>query len=267
MCLQRPRARRERRGAEPPTRDPPGLRAERRPSPGCRVLWGCSAPARRAARRGDRRHRHRRRVPSARFETIGGENDVPVADNLGPFEPERYFDGARVREQASAAELKTFYLDPLGIDRRDCWVTDVVKVFLFKDGHREKYDRLGVTPPRGYARERFEEIALKSIPWIERELDVAEPKLVITLGAEIAGLLRGVSSPPKRNALLGPVPTPLQFGNLEVPCVHLAHPGIVMRRGDGVRNPWPRLHAEEHVPKLREWLVSHGLVRPAHVSP
>lgn len=205
--------------------------------------------------------------PSARFETIGGENDVPVADNLGPFEPERYFDGARVRVQASAAELKTFYLDPLGIDRRDCWVTDVVKVFLFKDGHREKYDRLGVTPPRGYARERFEEIALKSIPWIERELDVAEPKLVITLGAEIAGLLRGVSSPPKRNALLGPVPTPLRFGNLEVPCVHLAHPGIVMRRGDGVRNPWPRLHAEEHVPKLREWLVSHGLVRPAHVSP
>lgn len=38
--------------------------------------------------------------PSARFEVIRGENDVPVGDNLGPFEPERYFDGARVRTQA-----------------------------------------------------------------------------------------------------------------------------------------------------------------------
>lgn len=35
--------------------------------------------------------------PSARFELVDGENDVPVGDNLGPFEPERYFDGARVR--------------------------------------------------------------------------------------------------------------------------------------------------------------------------
>lgn len=198
--------------------------------------------------------------PSARFETVGGENDVPVGDNLGPFEPERYFDGARVRVQASAAELKTFYLDPLGIDRGSCWVTDIVKVFLFKDGHRDKYRRLGVTPLEGYERERFEELAIKSLPWIEKEVAVARPKLVITLGAEIAGLLRRVSNTQKRNALLGPVPAKLEIGTTEVPAVHLAHPGIVMRRGDDGRNPWPRLHTDEHIPKLREWLASEGIV-------
>ncbi len=197
--------------------------------------------------------------PSARFETVGGENDVPVGDNLGPFEPERYFDGARVRVQASAEELKTFYLDPLGVDRRDCWVTDVVKVFLFKDGHRDKYSRLGVPHPEGYERERFEELAIKSLPWMEKELMVARPRLVLTLGAEIAGLLRHVSNPQKRNALLGPAPTKLQIGPIDVPAVHLAHPGIVMRRGDDGRNPWPRLHTDEHIPKLREWLASEGI--------
>ncbi len=50
--------------------------------------------------------------PSAQFESVGGENDVPVGDNLGPFEPQRYFDGSRVRTQASADELADVYLDP-----------------------------------------------------------------------------------------------------------------------------------------------------------
>ncbi len=199
--------------------------------------------------------------PSARFETVGRENDVPVGDNLGPFEPERYFDGARVRVQASAAELKTFYLDPLGLERGHCWITDIVKVFLFKDRHREKYERLGVAPPPGYERERFEELAIKSLPWIEQELAVARPKLVITLGAEIAGLLQGVSNPQKRNGLLGPVPTKLQIGKIEVPTVHLAHPGIIMRRGDDARNPWPQLHTNEHIPKLRAFLLTAGTPR------
>jgi hypothetical protein len=96
--------------------------------------------------------------PSAQFESVDGENDVPVGDNLGPFEPQRYFDGSRVRTQASADELAEFYLGPLGVRRSECWVTDLVKVFLFKEGHREKYVRLGVTPPTGYEREHFEDL-------------------------------------------------------------------------------------------------------------
>ncbi len=58
--------------------------------------------------------------PSAQFESVGGENDVPVGDNLGPFEPQRYFDGSRVRTQASADELAEVYLAPLGIERSAC---------------------------------------------------------------------------------------------------------------------------------------------------
>jgi uracil-DNA glycosylase len=72
--------------------------------------------------------------PSARFGVMGGKRDVPMADNLGPFEPERYFDGERVRLQNSAAELDKHYLVPLGVRREECWITDLVKVFLFKDG-------------------------------------------------------------------------------------------------------------------------------------
>jgi uracil-DNA glycosylase len=194
--------------------------------------------------------------PSAQFETVGAQNDVPVGDNLGPFEPQRYFDGRRVRTQASADELAEFYLAPLGVERSECWVTDLVKVFLFKEGHREKYVRLRATPPARYERERFEELASRSLSWIERELELARPKLVITLGAEIAGIVRGVASPTRRNALLGPGITPVRLGANEFPSAHLAHPGIVMRKGDGSKNPWPRLHEREHIPALKAALAS-----------
>ncbi len=196
--------------------------------------------------------------PSARFEAIGGERDVPVGDNLGPFEPERYFDGERVRTQASADELAEFYLKPLGIDRSQCWVTDLVKVFLFKEGHRAKYERLGKKTPAGYERERFEELAERSLPWIEEEIAVARPRLVITLGAEVAGIVRGVRSSAARVALLGPEVHDVLVGARKLPVrmVHLAHPGIVMRKGgDGSKNKWPNLHSNVHVPALKERLA------------
>ena len=70
--------------------------------------------------------------PSARFAAIGSERDVPVADNCGPFSTERYFDGSRVRTVNSGAELEEAYLEPLGLSRDQCWITDLVRVFLFK---------------------------------------------------------------------------------------------------------------------------------------
>lgn len=131
-----------------------------------------------------------------------------------------------------------------------------MKVFLFKEGHREKYKKLGAVPPAGYGRERFEDLARLSLPWLERELRVAQPKLMITLGAEIAGLLRGVRGQERRNELLGKEPSTITVGETSVMTVHVAHPGIVMRKGDGERNPWPQRHSGEHVPELRAWMAA-----------
>ena len=51
--------------------------------------------------------------PSSRFVAFGGLVDVPAGDNLGPFESERWFDGLRVRAQASARELVSCMVNPL----------------------------------------------------------------------------------------------------------------------------------------------------------
>lgn len=196
--------------------------------------------------------------PSARFAAISGHRDVPFADNMGPFEPERYFDGQRVRTQASANELKDLFFDRLKLDRSACWVTDLVKVFLFKPGHRDKYAALSTPPPIGYERERLEELARASVSWLEREVGASSPRLVVTLGSEVAGILRGVEGQRQRNQLLGGTPSDLIIGSTAVKAVHLAHPGILMRKGDPARNPWPARH-DDHLQHLKAELPALGI--------
>ena len=190
--------------------------------------------------------------PSARFVVERGVPDVPVADNLGPFERERWFDGTRVREQPSARELHDLFLDPLHVPRSTCWITDLVKVFLFKQGHVDRYRRLGAQVPAGYARERFFEIGVRSLTWIEREIACARPRLVITLGAEVAGVLYGIESAPARTRLLRPTIENVSFGTYSAPVIHCAHPGILMR--NSLVNPWPRRHEDEFVPVMQAFL-------------
>lgn len=187
--------------------------------------------------------------PSARFAVIKGINDVPVDNNLGPFSEEIYFDGSRVRITASANELRELVLDPLRLPRSDCWITDLVKIFLFKPGHVEKYRKLGVDPLPPANRDHFEEYASASLPWLEEELKLAKPRLVLTLGTEVAGILRGITGTRARNSLLTGEPSHLAVGGLTVNAAHIPHPGILMRGGK--RNPWPEKYQHEILPRLK----------------
>jgi hypothetical protein len=100
--------------------------------------------------------------PSAKFHTINNITDVPVADNDSPFSHESYFDGSRVRIIPSGKELNEVILRKIGVDRSDCWITDLVKLFLFKEGHVEGYIKLGKTDIEEN-RSKFEKYAKKSL--------------------------------------------------------------------------------------------------------
>ncbi len=189
--------------------------------------------------------------PSARFMTIDGLRDVPVADNLGPFESERWYDGSTVRTQRSSDELQEHYLTPLGISRDDCWVTDLVKVFLFKKGHRTKYEKLGAKYPEGYERNKFESLGNDSLAWIYKEIEIAKPKLVITLGAEVAAIVTGKKHSSNSSRLLGPPYEQMKYGETNVLTARMAHPGILMR---GNSTDWLRKHQDEHLPAVKALL-------------
>jgi uracil-DNA glycosylase len=189
--------------------------------------------------------------PSARFAVVSGVSDVPVADNLGPFENERWFDGSRVRVQPSARELTDYFLSPLELAREDCWITDLVKVFLFKPGHARRYEQLGRAVPTGYVREDFYELGLRSLPWVENELQAAKPRLLITLGAEVAGVVAGHRGTASQVRLLIPEVREARIGQTRVPTIHCPHPGVLMR---GNVTQWPIRHRKEFLPAIQMYL-------------
>jgi uracil-DNA glycosylase len=171
--------------------------------------------------------------PTAGFAHFRGETQVPVKNIERPLDP----------STKSGQELKDHYLNPLGIEREQCWVTNLVKTFLFKPGHVEKYRRLGIAELPPPTRDAFETYAASTgnLAWLQTELELAQPKVVITLGAEVAGILRGVKGRQRRNKLLTGTVEDLVIGDRSYHCIHFAHPGIIMRGGQA-RNPWPRLH-------------------------
>lgn len=189
--------------------------------------------------------------PSARFAAVGGERDVPVGDNCGPFSTECYFDGQRIRTVNSGQELEEAYLAPLGLRRDQCWITDLVRVFLFKEGHIAKYRRLGCNWPPRETRSQFEVYAERGLGWLVEELEIAKPRVIITLGSEVAGLLQGVRGQKHRNELLGGDRKEMSVGAKTYPVIHLAHPGIVMRPATE-RNRWPVVHKTHHIPVARQ---------------
>jgi uracil-DNA glycosylase len=178
--------------------------------------------------------------PTARFGKINSESDVPLYDISAPFSNESYFDGSKFRWVKSGIELEEKYLIPLGIKKHETWLTNLVKVFLFKKGHVEKYYRLGRKNFQE-TRSNFGEIAEKSKSFIYEEINIAKPKVIITLGEEVTAAILDEPKSKAKKLFDGRFHEDAQGNEI----IALPHPGIVMRKQSN--NPWP-----EQLPKLIE---------------
>lgn len=173
--------------------------------------------------------------PSAKFYTIEGVSDTPMADNDSPFSNESYFDGSRVRTIPSGKELNEVILEKIGVIRSDCWITDLVKVFLFKEGHIKRYEKLGKSNLTEN-RTKFLEYAKNSLVWLEREIELCNPKIIILLGLEVTNVFFDLTDSLSKEYLNGSIKIKTINGiDRKIMC--LPHPGILMKRTDS--NPWP----------------------------
>lgn len=193
--------------------------------------------------------------PSARLATLRGKYEAPVADHNAPFPSGLYFDGKQVQSISDADELAVGYLAPLGLHREQCWLTYLVKIFLFRDEHLARYRRLGCAWPEWETHSRFEVLARQSLDWLEEELALARPRLVITLGVEVAGVLQNVPGLGTGQALLGGHVQDVWLGETVYPAIHLAAPHAVLRPN----NETYRLHWQTHLLAARQ--VVKQLVR------
>jgi len=194
--------------------------------------------------------------PSAIFQRIN-KRIVPVKNLNEPFDPASH----DVSKNKSADELDQKILEPLGITRSMCWITNLVKVFLFKPEHVKQFLDFKSSAAGFSTRDDFEIYAKKSLPWIFREIELSQPKLIITLGAEVAGNMREVKGKKARNDLLNYKIAKIMVGQREYRIVHFAHPGILMRG-----NPkWLKIHNEglkELKADIQALLTKENCVQP-----
>jgi len=132
-------------------------------------------------------------------------------------------------------------LDRIGVDRSDCWVTDLVKVFLFKEGHVKRYIKLGKKDIQEN-RSKFLEYARKSLKRLESEIEICNPYNIILLGLEVTKVIFDLSDSKAKEYLDGNVYTK-EICGVKRNFICLPHPGILMKRTD--KNPWPERFENE----------------------
>lgn len=194
--------------------------------------------------------------PSAKFYTIKGIADTPISDNDSPFSNESYFDGSRVRTIPSGKELNEVILDQIGVKRSDCWITDLVKVFLFKEGHVSRYHKLGKDDIEEN-RTKFIDYAHKSIDRLEKEIEICNPYVIILLGLEVTKVLFNLTDIKAKDYLDGAIKNK-EIGGLRRNIICLPHPGILMKKT--VRNPWPIRFKNEISQKVKSEI---GIIKNA----
>jgi uracil-DNA glycosylase len=122
-----------------------------------------------------------------------------------------------------------------------------VKVFLFKEGHIERYIKL---EKYGMAenRSKFIHYAEKSMNWLNREIGICNPNIIILLGLEVTKVFFSLKDSESKEYLDGNIKTKMIDG-IERNIICLPHPGILMKKSDA--NPWPQKFETEIAPNAK----------------
>jgi len=185
--------------------------------------------------------------PAAKVFFVDAIPDVPLYDATAPFSVEPYYDGSRVRSSYTGQELQEIIMDSLEIKREECWLTTLVKVFLFDDDHVKKYRRLGKDIQE--IRSEYMEYANKSLPWIRQEIEIANPRVILLLGPQVISSILLISEEEAMELITGKVvEKKIIWKNSNFIC--LPPPGVILQRS--ARNPWPRKFALQIGPTAAE---------------
>lgn len=194
--------------------------------------------------------------PAAKTYDVEDQKEVPLYSSSFPFSTEQYFDGKRVVRTEGSTELTTV-LQKLGIAREDCWISTLIKMFLFSSKDVSKYNKLGSfrAAPDEF---NFKEYGAKSLPWIEQELAICEPELIILTGLETISLFYDLS-PTKAKHLVDGQLKELQIGRKTIPTLCLQDATLMLNNNK--RNPWPEVFENKVLPGAREALKRFSFVK------
>ena len=187
--------------------------------------------------------------PSARFERRNSKL-IPIADNLSPFGEEKYFDGKEIRIQASRESLNKNYFSQLNINPNELWITDLVKIYLFPEKHIKNCRQISPHIEFVNTHKMFKKIAKakSNIDCIKREIELCNPRLIITLGEIPARVIVSDYKSNNKELLNGSI---REVGFKKIyKIAHLAHPEI--RRINKEWDVFTKLAIENLAQKINE---------------
>ncbi len=185
--------------------------------------------------------------PLARTYEVADQRDVPLYSTSFPYSEEVYFNGREYRTIGGGQYLD-MVLAKLGVPRSNCWLTTLIKLYLFSSKDVVKYNKLGnfkVAPDEF----NFKEWGEKSLPWLETEVSLANPQLIFLSGLETISLFFDVS-PTKAKHLIDGELRELKFGRKKVPVLCLQEMELMMNNNK--RNPWPEVFEEKVLPLAKK---------------
>ncbi|WP_224995403.1 hypothetical protein [Cesiribacter sp. SM1] len=192
--------------------------------------------------------------PPAKTYEIKDQKDVPLYSADFPYSDERYFDGREIR-RIGGSEYLDEVLEKLGLQRSNSWITTLIKVYLFSSKDVIKYNKLGnfkVAPDEF----NFKEWGEKSLPWLEAEVALAQPKVILLSGLETISLFFDVS-PTKAKHLIDGELRELKFGRKRVPVLCLQEMELMVNNNK--RNPWPEVFEGKVLPAAKKALAGLSL--------
>lgn len=194
--------------------------------------------------------------PLAKTYEVEDQKDVPLYSTNFPFSTEKYFDGKQVITVPGREEMAVV-LEKLGIKLEDCWLTTLIKIFLFSSKDVAKYNKLGnfkVAPDEF----NFKEYGAKSMSWIQQEINLANPQLIILLGLETISLFYDLS-PTKAKHLIDGELKEIKVGKKALPVLCLQDPELMI--SNNKRNPWPEVFENKVIPAAKKSLKKFSFVQ------
>ena len=172
--------------------------------------------------------------PSARFENRNGLL-IPATNNLSPFGKEEYFDGQQIRKQASREVLEEEFFSKLNINGDEHWITDLVKVYLMPEKHIKNCIQINSNLKYVDTHKLFKKIAIASLEWFYREVEICKPRLIVTFGEVVARVIKSDFKSNNQELLSGQI-SQVRILDLDYNICHLPHPEIVRRNKEWQEN-------------------------------
>ena len=154
----------------------------------------------------------------------------------------------------SGDALDAHYLRPLGLDRRQVWITDLMKCRYPKDIYRAKGT---------YDTQIQEAASTCSILWLVKEIELARPKVLVTLSnTQVYQRFRGIFRLRVSHSFEDAVGKAhaIELGGYRTILFPMVHPDVSRPEGDGdnrklnVRMKWAPLHRDNHTAMLKKLL-------------